>query len=57
MAKLNRDCSFGGALHLFERWLQLGGHFVRLFGVDSPAMNASQPCILPRKPALYHLKP
>jgi len=30
---------------------------VRLFGVHSPAMNASQPPKLPRKPARHHLKP
>jgi len=31
----------GGAWHLFERWLQLCGHFERLLGVHSHAMNAS----------------
>jgi len=53
----NRNCPLGGASHLFERWRLLCGHFVRLFGVHSPAMNASQPCKLPRKPARHHLKP
>jgi len=54
---LNRNCPLGGAKHLFERWRQLCGHFVRLFGVHSQAMNASQPYILPRKAARHHLKP
>ena len=48
---LNRNYPLGGAAHLFERWRPLCGHFVRLFGVHSRAMNASQPPKLPRKPA------
>ena len=54
---MNRNYPLGGAAHLFERWRQLCGHFVRLLGVHSQAMNASQPPKLPHKPARHHLKP
>jgi len=52
-----RNCPSGGASHLFKHWRQLCGHFECLLGVQSYAMNASQPCILPRKPARHQLKP
>ncbi|MBU4112867.1 MAG: hypothetical protein KKD09_06255, partial [Gammaproteobacteria bacterium] len=54
---LNRDCPLGGASHLFERWRRLCGHFARLLGVHSGAMNASQPHKLLRKSTRHRLKP